>query len=165
MEALSKQPVIIVIEADQFFVTDVQFRCAHKFVRLRPLLFRVPLLYLQIDLNRTYMSFRLAFLIAASLSLDASSCIAAISGDPDLIDDSVFDDLYELLSLLQSDVSLKMSVAVKANGDFQVKMRCYCFRRLPIRMGRCRVTLRPLRKQNPSGSDVRVRPDVHCRGT
>ena len=29
----------------------------------------------------------------------------------------MFDDLYELLSLLQSDVSLKMSVAAKANGD------------------------------------------------
>ena len=40
-----------------------------------------------------------------------------ISGDPDLIDDSVSDDHDELLSLLQNDVSLKMSVAVKSNSD------------------------------------------------
>ena len=99
------------------FVTDVQFRCAHKFVRLKPLLIRVPLLDLQIDLNRTYMSYRLEFLLGAFRSLDSSSCIAAISGDPDLIDDSVFDDLDELLSLLQNDGSLKMSVALKSNGD------------------------------------------------
>ena len=86
-------------------------------MRLKPFLVRVPLLDLQIDLNRTYMSYRLEFLLGAFLSLDYSSGIVAISGDPDLIDDSVFDDHDELLSLLQSVVSLKMSVAAKSNGD------------------------------------------------
>ena len=63
------------------------------------------------------MSYRLEFLLGAILSLDSSSGIAVISGDPDLIDDSVFDDHDELLSLLQSVVSFKMSVAVKSNSD------------------------------------------------
>ena len=116
MEALSKQLVMIVIEADQFF-TDVQFMCAHKFVRLKPFHIRVPFLDLQMDLNRTYMSYRLEFLLRALLSLDSPSGISEISGDPDLIVDSVFDDLNELLSLLQNDGSLNLSVAVKSNGD------------------------------------------------
>ena len=63
------------------------------------------------------MSYRLEFLLGAFLSLVYSSGIAAISGDPDLIDDSVFDDHDELLSLLQGVVSLKMSVVVKSNSD------------------------------------------------
>ena len=63
------------------------------------------------------MSYHLEFLLAVSLSLDSSSCIAAISGDLDLVVDSVFDVLDEFLSLLQNEVSLKMSVAVKSNGD------------------------------------------------
>ena len=72
---------------------------------------------LQIDLDRTYMFYHLEFLLAVSFLLDSSSCIAAISGDPDLIVDSVFDDLDELLSLMQNDGFLKMSVVVKSNGD------------------------------------------------
>ena len=58
------------------------------------------------------MSYRLEFLLGAILSLEYSSGIAVISGDPDLIDDH-----DELLSLLQGVVSFKMSVAVKSNND------------------------------------------------
>ena len=63
------------------------------------------------------MSYRLEFLLVTFRSLEYSSGIAEISGDPDLIDDSVFDDHGKLLSLLQGVVSLKMSVAVKPNSD------------------------------------------------
>ena len=70
------------------------------------------------DLNRTYyMSYRLEFLLGTFRSLEYSSGITAISGDPDLTDDSVFDDHGMLLSLLQGVVSLKTSVAVKPNSD------------------------------------------------
>ena len=40
-------------------------------------------------------------MFAVSLSLESLSCIAAISDDLDLINDSVFDDLDELLSLFR----------------------------------------------------------------
>ena len=63
------------------------------------------------------MSYRLEFLLGTILSLEYSSGIAVISGDPDLTDDSMFDDHGMLLSLLQGEVSFKMSVAVKPNSD------------------------------------------------
>ena len=89
----------------------------HKLVRLKPFLIRVPLLKVKNDLNRIYMSYRLEFLLGTFRSLEYSSGIVEISGDPDLIDDSVFDDHGKLLSLLQGVVSLKMSVAVKPKSD------------------------------------------------
>ena len=71
----------------------------------------------KIDHNRTYMSYRLEFLLGTFRSLDSSSGIAVILGDPNLIDDSVFDVHDVLLSLLQGEVSLKMSVVVKSISD------------------------------------------------
>ena len=116
MEALSKQPVIIVIEADQFCYRCT-FRCAHKFVRLKPFHIRVPLLDLQIDLNRTYMSYRLEFLLGLFFRWILPVVLPRFLVIQISFVDSVFDDLDELLSLLQNDGSLKMSVAVKSNGD------------------------------------------------
>ena len=89
MEALSKQPVIIVVEVDQFCYRLSTNRAAQK------------------D----------EFLLGTFRSLDSSSGIAVILGDPNLIDDSVFDVHDVLLSLLQGEVSLKMSVVVKSISD------------------------------------------------
>ena len=139
MKALSKQPVIIVIKADQFCYRLNTDRAAQKDEfegehteradqeSLDRLItnscgsslssFEYHCWTFKIDHNRTYMSYRLEFLLGAFLSPDSSSGIAVISGDPDRIDDSVFDDHDELLSLLQGEVSLKMSVVVKSISD------------------------------------------------
>ena len=50
-------------------------------------------------------------------SLDSFSDIAVILGDLNLIDDSGFDVHDVLMSLLQGEVSLKMSVVVKSISD------------------------------------------------
>ena len=139
MEALSKQPVIIVIEVDLFCYRlntnraaqkdefegehtesadqesldrSIAYSCGSSLSS-----FEYHCWTFKIDHNRTYMSYRLAFVVAVSLPLESSSCDAAISCELDFIDDSVFDVHDVLLSLLQGEVSLKMSVVVKSISD------------------------------------------------
>ena len=111
MEALSEQPVSDVIEVDQFVTGGSQTRAGQAFPHSS------ATVETQNDLNRIYMSYRLVFCVETFCSLEYSSGIAEISGDPDLTDDSMFDDHDMLLSLLQGVVSLKMSVVVKPNSD------------------------------------------------
>uniref|UniRef100_A0A7S0ZQX2 Uncharacterized protein n=1 Tax=Noctiluca scintillans TaxID=2966 RepID=A0A7S0ZQX2_NOCSC len=63
------------------------------------------------------MCLSLTLFLSFTVSVRASGSDDAISGDLNWMLDSLFDDNDEFLSLLQSDVSLKFSVAVKANGD------------------------------------------------